>query len=94
MIKISRNSTVLGEQAARILLQNIHNPRLYEQIIQEIDFSEKDIRLVSLPEKEKQQKQSFRISCREKIRFLSVDNPTIQALQLLTGHFEAETGIQ
>lgn len=49
---------------------------------------------MSLPEKEKQQKQSFRISCREKIRFLSVDNPTIQALQLLTGHFEAETGIQ
>lgn len=94
VIKISRNSTVLGEQAARILLQNIHNPRLYEQIIQEIDFSEKDIRLVSLLEKEKQQKQSFRISCREKIRFLSVDNPTIQALQLLTGHFEAETGIQ
>ena len=26
--------------------------------------------------------------------FLAVDNPTIQALQLLTGHFEAETGIQ
>lgn len=49
---------------------------------------------MSLPEKEKQQKQSFRISCREKIRFLAVDNPTIQALQLLTGHFEAETGIQ
>lgn len=94
VIKISRNSTVLGEQAARILLQNIHNPRLYEQTIQEIDFSEKDIRLVSMPEKEKQQKQSFRISCKEKIRFLAVDNPTIQALQLLTGHFEAETGIQ
>ena len=94
VIKISRNSTVLGEQAARILLQNIHNPRLYEQTIQEIDFSEKDIRLVSLTEKAKQQKQSFRISCKEKIRFLAVDNPTIQALQLLTGHFEAETGIQ
>ena len=41
VIKISRNSTVLGEQAARILLQNIHNPRLYEQTIQEIDFSER-----------------------------------------------------
>ena len=93
VIKISRNSTVLGEQATRILLQNIHNLRLYEQTIQEIDFSEKDIRLVSLPEK-KSSKQSFRISCREKIRFLSVDNPTIKHCSCLPDILKRKPGFR
>ena len=94
VIKISRNSTSLGEQAARILLHNIQNPRLYEQTIKEIDFSENDPKIVIPPRREKKQPEKNEMKFREKIRFLAVDNPTIQALKLLTGHFEAETGIQ
>lgn len=92
VLKLSRNSTSLGEEAAKILLKNIQNPGLYEQTIREINFSEKS-RKLNLPPKMKKQNSSHRTAFKEKIRFLAVDNPTIRALQLLTGHFEEETGI-
>ena len=79
VLKLSRNSTSLGEEAAKILLKNIQNPGLYEQTIREIDFSEKS-RKLNLPPKMKKQNSSHRTAFKEKIRFLAVDNPTILSL--------------
>lgn len=92
---IPRDSSTLGEKAARILLRNIRDPELFEQVIQEIDASEDSLNFRIPKNRFKTRKHSSVLSSEPKdhIRFLAIDNPTIQALELLTNHFERESGI-
>lgn len=93
---IPRNSADLGEKAARTLLQNIRDPELFEQVIQELPVLN-DTQPIVLPRnrlRKRKLSSDLHAKCHDSIRFLAIDNPTIQALEQLTGHFEEESGIR
>lgn len=91
-----RNSADLGEKAARILLQNIRDPELFEQVIKEIDTTD-SLPALRIPKNRFRSRKAGNpaaVPPKDSLRFLAIDNPTIQALELLTGHFERESGIK
>lgn len=93
---IPRNSADLGEKAARILLRNIRDPELFEQVIQELPVLGES-HCLNIPKNRLRARKTATNAapaCHDTIRFLAIDNPTIQALEQLTGHFEKESGIR
>ena len=115
---LPRPSTLLGEEAARVLLQNIRNPSIFEQSILELEIPDPNLDEI-LPKAQKDKKTPVtekegtlpleekgsgpsegkcgvqaRTACRDTIRFLAIDNPTIRALELLKDNFTRSSGIQ
>ena len=94
---ISRPSTLLGDRAARILLQNIQNPSLFEQTMLELENPDPHLssRLPECPDflPDKKGRSFYIQKPRDVIRFLAIDNPTVRALELLKDNFTRTTGI-
>lgn len=83
----------LGEIAAKELLQAIRTPSLSEPVFLELeDWGVRELpefpRVTSLKEP-----PAVHISPEKELKLLSVDAPTVRALQLLLDHFTRETGI-
>ncbi len=95
---IPRSSSSLGERAARILLQNIQNPALFEQTTAELDvdlaLTLSRIPVKSEPMKRPESQAVPPVQHSRKLRFLAIGNPTVKALELLTGHFTRVNGIE
>jgi multiple sugar transport system substrate-binding protein len=93
MYMTSRPAAQLGETAARELLKSIRSPALSEPVFLELeDWGVKDLPDFP-PVSALRPPLSARISREQELKLLSVDAPTVRALQLLLEHFTRETGI-
>lgn len=89
----SRPAVHLGETAARILLKNIEEPALFEPVYQE--FKDEVVEnTLDFPQADQLKPPVFCPGKQElKLKFLLVDSPSTNALQLLSDYFTRETGI-
>ncbi len=89
----SRPAAHLGETAAKVLIKNIEEPALFEPVYQE--FKDEVVEgPLDLPPADCLKPPVFRpVKEEQTLKFLLVDTPSTNALQLLSDYFTRETGI-
>ncbi len=92
VIHTSRTAYTMGQEAARLLAENIKSPVLFEE--KTLTFSDSVPNLDRLLPKPSQFKTSLPVFSREKgLRILMVDLATSHSVRLLSAQFTRETGI-